>query len=124
MSKTMLHLNDEHMQLYEWSGAGTDIAVSMPARSKRAHPWQASYAVLGVLTSLMILSGCDKQGPAEQAGEQVDRSVQEMKAEANALFDSPPPNPGPAEEAGRTLDEAREQTGEKIEQLGEDMQKP
>jgi hypothetical protein len=123
MSKTTLHLNDEHMQLYEWSGIGTEIAA-MPAKSMRAHPWQASYAVLGVLTSLMILNGCDKQGPAERAGEQVDRSVQEMKAEANALFDSPAPNPGPAEEAGRTLDEAREQTGEKIEQLGEDMQKP
>lgn len=124
MSKTTLHLNDEHMQMYEWSGTGTEIAVSMPAKSGRAHPWQASYAVLGVLTSLMILNGCDKQGPAERAGEQVDRSVQEMKAEANALFDSPAASPGPAEEAGRTLDEAREQTGEKIEQVGEDMQRP
>lgn len=124
MSKTMLHLNDEHMQLYEWSGAGTDIAVSMPAKSKRAHPWQASYAVLGVLTSLMILSGCDKQGPAEQAGEQMDRSGQEMKTEANAQFDEPTAKPGPAQEAGQAMDEARKQTGEKIEQVGEDMQKP
>jgi hypothetical protein len=124
MSKTTPHLNDEHMQMYEWSGTGTGIAVSMPAKSRRAHPWQASCAVLGVLTSLMILNGCDNQGPAERAGEQVDRSVQEMKEKANALFDSPTANPGPAEEAGRTLDDAREQTGEKIEQIGEDMQKP
>jgi len=124
MSKITPHLNDEHMQLYEWSGIGAGIAINMPARSRRAHPWQASTAVLGVLTSLMILNGCDKQGPAERAGEQVDQSVREMKKEPNALFESPAANPGPAEEAGRTLDEAREQTGEKIEQLGEDMQKP
>ena len=117
------HLNDEHMRLYEWSGAAA-MPPALAAKSKRSHPWHASNAVLAVLASLLILNGCDQQGPAERAGEQVDRSVQDMKADANALFDSPSPNPGPAEEAGRTLDEAREQTGEKIEQLGEDMQQP
>lgn len=122
MHKTMPHLNDEHMQLYEWSGSGTEIAFSTPAKSKRAHPWHASYAVLAVLTSLLILNGCDKQGPAERAGEQVDRSVQDVKEEANTLFDEP--KSGPAQEAGKALDDAREQTGEKIEKLGEDMQKP
>lgn len=124
MSKTTLHLNDEHMHLHEWSGIGTGLDFSMPAKSKRGHPWQASYAVLGVLTGLMILSGCDKQGPAEQAGEQMDQSVQETKTEANALFDESAAKPGPAQEAGQALDKAREETGEKIEQVGEDMQKP
>lgn len=124
MSKTTLYLNDEHVQLHEWSGSGTGSAFSTSAKSKRAHPWQASYAVLGLLTSLMILSGCDKEGPAERAGEQMDRSVQEMKTEANALFDEPTAKPGPAQEAGKVLDDARAQTGEKIEQVGEDMQKP
>ena len=124
MHKTMPHLNDEHMQLYEWSGSGTEIAFSTPAKSKRAHPWHASYAVLAVLTSLLILNGCDKQGPAERAGEQMDRSVQDTKEEANTLFDEPTTQSGPAQEAGKALDDAREQTGEKIEKLGEDMQKP
>lgn len=117
------HLNDEPMRLYEWSGAAT-MQPALAAKSKRSHPWHASNAVLAVLASLLILNGCDQKGPAERAGEQMDRSVQDMKADANALFDSPSPNPGPAEEAGRALDEAREQTGEKIEQLGEDMQQP
>jgi hypothetical protein len=124
MHKTMPHLNDEHMQLYEWSGSGTEIAFSTPAKSKRAHPWHASYAVLAVLTSLLILNGCDKQGPAERAGEQMDRSVQDAKEESNTRFDEPTTQSGPAQEAGKALDDAREQTGEKIEKLGEDMQKP
>jgi hypothetical protein len=124
MRKTTQHLDDEHMQLYEWSGAGTGLAFSLPARSKRSHPWHASYAVLAVLTSLLILNGCDNQGPAERAGEQVDRSVQDIKEEANALFDDPAAPPGPAQEAGKALDEAREQTGEKIEQMGKDLQEP
>lgn len=124
MRKTTQHLDDEHMQLYEWSGAGTGLAFSLPGRSKRSHPWHASYAVLAVLTSLLILNGCDNQGPAERAGERVDRSVQDIKEEANALFDDPAAQPGPAQEAGKALDEAREQTGEKIEQMGKDMQEP
>lgn len=124
MRNTTHHLNDEHMQLYEWSGAAGGIAFSLPARSKRTHPWHASYAVLAVLTSLLILNGCDKQGPAERAGEQVDQSVQDMKEEAKALFDDPADPPGPAQEAGKALDEAREQTGKKIEQMGKDVQEP
>ncbi len=124
MRKTTHHLNDEHMQLYEWSGAASGIVFSLPARSKRTHPWHASYAVLAVLTSLPILNGCDKQGPAERAGEQVDQPVEDMKEEAKALFDDPAGPPGPAQEAGKALDEAREQTGEKVEQMGKDMQEP
>ena len=126
MFKTTQHLNDEHMRLYEWSGAGAVvIEPAIPVRSKRTHSWHASYDVLALLTSLLILNGCDSKGPAEQAGEQVDQAVQEMKEETRAQNgDTPAASPGPAAEAGRTLDEAREQTVEKIEQLGEDMQKP
>jgi len=100
------HMDDEHMQFYEWSGAGTGMPHALPAGSKRNHPWHASYAVLALLTSLLILNGCDSKGPAEKAGEQVDQAMQEMKEEAGSV------------------NEAREQTGEKIEQLGEDLQKP
>ena len=124
MFKTTQHLNDEHMRLYEWSGAGAVIEPAIPVRSKRTHAWHASYDVLALLTSLLILNGCDSKGPAEQAGEQVDQAVQEMKEETRALNGDTSASPGPATEAGRTLDEAREQAGEKIEQLGEDMQKP
>ncbi len=118
------HLDDEHMRLYEWSGAGTGMPHALPIGTKRSHPWHASYGVLAVLTSLLILNGCDRKGPAEQAGEQVDQAVQDMKEEAGKLVDDASAPPGPAQEAGRALDDAREKAGEKIEQLGEDMQKP
>lgn len=72
MYKTTQHLNDEHMRLYEWSGAGAVIQPAIPEKSKRTHSWHASYDVLALLTSLLILNGCDNKGPAEQAGEQVD----------------------------------------------------
>jgi len=123
MYPTMRHLDDEHMRLYEWSGAGTGMAGCIPEKSKRTHAWHASYAVLALLTSLLALNGCDRKGPAEQAGEQVDQAVQNMKEEAGSPKDDATAKPGPAEEAGRALDETREKAGEKVEQLGEDLQK-
>ncbi|MDP3584016.1 MAG: hypothetical protein Q8R61_02750 [Thiobacillus sp.] len=108
---TTCHLDDEHMCFYEWSG--TTGGAVLPAARTRRHPWHASYAVLALLTSLLIMQGCDDKGPAERAGEDVDRAMQDLR---NA--------PGPAEEAGRALDDARETTGEKIEQMGKDLQEP
>lgn len=63
---TTHHLNDEHMQLYEWSGAGTGMPHSVPAGARRSHPWHASYAVLAVLTTLLILDGSGRSSPAGQ----------------------------------------------------------
>lgn len=108
---TPCHLDDEHMRFYEWSGAAGGAVL--PAAPKLRHPWHASHAVLALLTSLLIMQGCDNKGPAERAGEDIDRALQDQR---NA--------PGPAEEAGHALDDARETTGEKIEQLGKDLQEP
>jgi hypothetical protein len=118
------HLDDEHMRLYEWSGAGPGTVAGIPEKPKRPHPWHASYGVLALLTSLLVLNGCDRKGPAEQAGEQVDQAIQGMKGEAGAPKDDAQAQPGPAEQAGRSVDEAREKAGQKIQQLGEDLQKP
>ena len=116
MSKTMPHLNDEHMQLYEWSGTGIDRSI--PARSKRSHPWRASYAVLGVLTSLLVLNGCDNQASAEQASEQVEQRMQDQP-----LYDDAASQPMPEAEAGApAADAAPAQPGETSEPLGEDQQ--
>jgi len=46
------------------------------------------------------ITGCVKKGPAERAGEKVDRAVEDLK-------DSIDP-PGPAEKAGRAVDRAVE----------------
>lgn len=83
------HLNDEHMRLYEWSGAGTGMSHEVRSRPKRSHAWHASYAVLAVLTSLLILNGCDERGPAEEASEQAERALREMQ-ETAALAGDPP----------------------------------
>lgn len=106
------HLNDEHMRLYEWSGAGT--AHPLPKRSKRTHPWHASYAVLAALTNLLILSGCDSDVTTEQAGARV---VQE-----------PAPDATPASEAAAPVSETAPDAlpapaGEGIEPLGGERQK-
>lgn len=98
MKPTMKFLNDEHMRLYEWSGLGAQSIGPHTARSKRTHPWHASYSVLAVLTSLLILNGCDKQGAAEQASEQVGQSLQEPKEQP--VYDEATAQPAPAE-AGR-----------------------
>lgn len=97
MRKTTRHLNDEHMRLYEWCGAGDGTGCAIPPRSKRTHPWHASYSVLAVMTSVLILNGCDKKDPVEQAGEPV---VQEMKKEAGPLNEDNTPRPAAAGEAG------------------------
>lgn len=110
MKTASKHLNDEHMQMYEWSGLGAVAAAAAPAGSKRTHAWHASYGVLAVLTTLLILNGCDKQTAAEQASEQVGQATQgtaepqlfddtapEAAApDAEAAIEPPPPDAGEA----------------------------
>ena len=120
MHQTMQHLDDEHMRLYEWSGAGagTTLTGASPERTKRTHAWHASYGVLALLTSLLTLNGCDNTGPAEQAGEQVDQAAREMqKEEARPLMSEDSPSAGTPEQAAP----AQDATGEPP---GATMQKP
>ena len=55
---------------------------------------------LGAMLSPLLLvgAGCEQQGPAERAGESIDRGVENVK-------DTISP-PGPAEKAGREVDKA------------------
>jgi cytoskeletal protein RodZ len=94
------HLNDEHMRLYEWNGLGTPVAVALPERSKRTHAWHASYGVLAVLTSLLILNGCDRQRAAEQASEQIGQAVQEPPEPLYDSSSAPADAAAPASEDG------------------------
>lgn len=120
MRKTPSYLKDEHMKLYEWSGAGTGIVFNLPAKSKRTHPWHASYAVLASLTSLLILNGCDKQTTAEQASEQVGQAVEDMKPQP--LYQDAAPLPTPAEAAAPAAEP--EQPAEPSAQSAEGLSKP
>ena len=46
----------------------------------------------------LLITGCVQKGPAQRAGENIDRAVENMK-------DAIDP-PGPAQKAGRSLDRA------------------
>lgn len=52
-----------------------------------------------LLGTATIITGCEEpKGPAEKAGENVDKAVQDAKDAVNP--------PGPAEKAGRAVDNA------------------
>ena len=64
--------------------------------------------MLAVLTSLLILNGCDNTDTAERAGEQVDQAAQTLRERSDPVINDAP---APAEESGRTLDDAGERPG-------------
>jgi hypothetical protein len=119
MSKTRQTPGDEPMQMLEWCGTLSTSEQAAPAKSKRTHAWHASCGVLAVLTSMLILSGCDSKNPAEQANEQIDQAAQEMKKEAGPLYDKATVAPDPTQEPVGTQDEVNETAGPP----GDDMQK-
>ena len=51
-----------------------------------------------LVTNTVFFTGCVQKGPAQRAGENIDRAVEDMK-------DAVDP-PGPAQKAGRSLDRA------------------
>jgi hypothetical protein len=53
-----------------------------------------------VTGSILSFIGCERQGPAERAGEQLDRTVEGVKDKLDPA--------GPAEKAGEKLDRAVE----------------
>jgi hypothetical protein len=53
-----------------------------------------------LLGAFISFAGCESKGPAEQAGAQIDKGVQDAKDAVNP--------PGPMEKAGRALDKGIE----------------
>jgi hypothetical protein len=51
-----------------------------------------------MLGAVATFAGCESKGPAERAGESIDKGVQNAKDAINP--------PGPAEKVGRSLDKA------------------
>jgi hypothetical protein len=51
-----------------------------------------------LLGAILTCAGCETKGPAEQAGENIDKGVQNAKDAINP--------PGPLEKAGRGVDKA------------------
>ncbi|MBD3240697.1 MAG: hypothetical protein GF331_08950 [Chitinivibrionales bacterium] len=80
---------------------------------------------LAAALALYGWTGCERQGPAEKAGEAIDSTVQEM---TTGSVDET--TEGPMEKAGEKIDEAAEKTkdqmekaAEKAEEVGEAMKK-
>jgi hypothetical protein len=48
--------------------------------------------------ALATVAGCESKGPAERAGESIDKGIQDVKDTVNP--------PGPTEKAGRAIDGA------------------
>lgn len=116
MKTASKHLNDEHMQMYEWSGLGTVAAGKPPAGSKRTHTWHASHGVLATLTTLLILNGCDSQTAAEQASEQIGQAAQGT-ADPQLFDDTAPEAAAPAAEAvNEPASEGDAASGDPVEQ--------
>ncbi|HKI20112.1 MAG TPA: hypothetical protein VKA15_19640 [Isosphaeraceae bacterium] len=58
------------------------------------------FATLGALLSVALVTavGCESKGPAERAGANIDKGIQNAKDAINP--------PGPTEKAGRAIDNA------------------
>ena len=51
-----------------------------------------------VLGTVSLFAGCEAKGPAQRAGESIDKGIQQAKDAVNP--------PGPMEKAGRSVDKA------------------
>lgn len=74
---------------------------------------------------LLITTGCEKEGPAEKAGEKIDQAVEETKEnlnEARETVEDKIKTDGPAEEAGEKIDEAVEEAREEARQAKENVE--
>lgn len=101
MAFDMKHLNDEHMRLYEWCGIGTGAVFGMPAKSGRTRPWHASFTVLAILATLLMLNGCNSDTSAELTREQAALEAQGDEAPpSSATTAQPAPGEAAALAAG------------------------
>ena len=61
------------------------------------------------LLFLLFISGCEQEGPAERAGEKIDKTIGQTQEKM--------------EQAREKISDAAEETGEKLEEIGERLQK-
>lgn len=71
------------------------------ANSRTPRITSALFALLFALGGGAVLTGCEDQGPAEEAGEEIDDAV---------------------EEAGEKIDEAAEEAGDAVEEAAEEVE--
>lgn len=69
-------------------------------------------AALVMSALLVALPGCEREGPLEKAGRDVDQAVEDMGQ----------PREGPMEQAGEAVDNTTERLGEQVEKAGDNIQ--
>lgn len=62
-----------------------------------------STALITLATLTLLLTACEKEGPAEQAGENIDQGVEQIQEKADAAGDKAM---GTVEQAGDKIEEA------------------
>jgi hyperosmotically inducible protein len=67
-----------------------------------------TFTLTACLLCALGLAGCDREGPAEKAGERIDKSMERAGDKI--------------ERAGEKMEQAARNAGEKVEQAGEKMQ--
>lgn len=78
----------------------------------------SSKVLMGVASfslAILLLSGCEREGPAERAGEQMDEAAEGTRRVV--------PGEGPVERAGKEVDDAVEAAGDKIEDAGDKIER-
>ena len=62
-----------------------------------------STAVIALATLMFLLTACEKEGPAEQAGENIDQTTEQVQEKAEAAGDKAA---GTMEQAGDKIEDA------------------
>jgi len=57
--------------------------------------------MFAMLTTVLLLNGCENKGAAEQAAAQVDEAARGMKGIVDPINQVAPPQAGPVEETGK-----------------------
>ena len=69
-------------------------------------------AALGL--GALLLTGCEREGPAERAGKQIDETVENLGQSIK--------RDGPVERAGEEVDKAIEETGDALKRAGDKIE--
>ena len=73
----------------------------------------AGVAALGL--GVFLLAGCEREGPAERAGKQIDETVENLS--------EPVRRDGPVERAGEQVDKAVEEAGDALKRAGDKIER-
>lgn len=67
----------------------------------KRYPWRVCCATVAMLTTVLLLNGCENKGAAEQAGAQIDEASRGLKDRVDPINPVAPPQAEPVEEVGK-----------------------